>query len=250
MAYRDSDISDNKENRRIFPYRRPPGPGMSSLLKISPKSTAPIGRAAKEFFEKGGRTQRVEAIVPRQSRFLRWTLLKKGRLAGVSKAILTPERLRRGWSSICHRPWWWRKELGARWFVRRLARRAMRVLAPCRCSYSATEEQKQKYLPRLFIGGAGCRRTASPNLMPGPIHWPRKTPRRPSHPMAATMCFNGQKMWITNGGKGGPVHSLRQDQRRSVFPRSSSNAPSPASRVGMKNRRWDQRQFHHSSVPR
>ena len=62
-----------------------------------------------------------------------------------------------------------------------------------------TEEQKERYLPKLSTGeliGAYCLRSRKRARM----RWPHDT-RADLTPDGKHYVLNGQKMWITNGGK-------------------------------------------------
>ena len=74
-----------------------------------------------------------------------------------------------------------------------------RASARCPCCYFGTEAQKQKYLPKL----SNCEwwaPIALPNRTPAPTRWPPR-PARTCRRTARHYILNGQKMWITNGGK-------------------------------------------------
>ena len=102
-----------------------------------------------------------------------------------------------------------------------------------------TEEQKQRYLPKLASAemvAAYC--LSEPQA--GSDALAART-RADLSPDGKHYILNGQKMWITNGGGGRSLHRLRQDRRREIHGVSGGAQISRACSRARKKRRWASR---------
>ncbi len=111
-----------------------------------------------------------------------------------------------------------------------------------------TEEQKQKYLPKLATAemvAAYC--LSEPQA--GSDALAART-RADLSPDGTHYILNGQKMWITNGGIRGSLHRLREGRRRTVL--GVSGGARLARRFHRRRRTedGDQGQFHHGRLSR
>ena len=142
------------------------------------------------------------------------------------------------WSSTSHPPWWWPKQFArdgsfAGWHGAHAGIGTMPLLL------FGTEEQKQKYLPRLSTAEMVARllpdRAARRLRRAG-----REDPRRPLARRHATTSSTARRCGSPTEARPTSSPSSRKSAASSSR-RSWSSGPSPASPPAMKNRRWASR---------